>query len=449
MSITIPYPGSKGRLARFIICQLPKQGRSYVEPFVGRGNLFWAATCAGLQYDKWLLNDTVTIPFFRAIKQSGHALKVPTRCRAEFERQRRSFTSGDSTAILLEPYLTFSGGGYLGAGCKGGDGKSNNGVSSAGYERTLRECHKILHQTKPKLSSLDWREMGLEDLGPQDTVVFDPPYPNGNVRSYSDATVDYEALVDLLLRARFKWLLCGYAHPVLCRLGQPFWARDVHLLCIRGEQEPRTECLWRNFPDHKKLVSRYLLPQTTKSTLRDFNTAASLSFSVLDARIEKGLGIVAKDWNALLPYLLEMHTRLSAPGKRTDLRKGAPAGLTWTAWVETKRHKLGRSLRTIQYMLRGKTEASRDRQMLLAQRHASLRSEPDWSIPDTPMEIATEMSRLVLEMRDTSRNGKQTKQRLELLAEHFLRITGQIRESDSIDSIDIANRTPGGVSLTM
>jgi hypothetical protein len=52
-------------------------------------------------------------------------------------------------------------------------------------------------------------------------------------------------------------------------------------------------------------------------------------------------------------------------------------------------------------------------------------------------------------MRDTSRNGKQTKQRLELLAEHFLRITGQIRESDSIDSIDIANRTPGGVSLTM
>lgn len=204
MSITIPYPGSKGRLARFIICQLPKQGRSYVEPFVGRGNLFWAATCAGLQYDKWLLNDTVTIPFFRAIKQSGYALKVPTRCRAEFERQRRSFTSGDSTAILLEPYLTFSGGGYLGAGCKGGDGKSNNGVSSAGYERTLRECHKILHQTKPKLSSLDWREMGLEDLGPQDTVVFDPPYPNGNVRSYSDATVDYEALVDLLLRARFK-----------------------------------------------------------------------------------------------------------------------------------------------------------------------------------------------------------------------------------------------------
>jgi hypothetical protein len=217
----------------------------------------------------------------------------------------------------------------------------------------------------------------------------------------------------------------------------------VHLLCIRGEQEPRTECLWRNFLNHKKLVSRYLLPQTTKSTLRDFNTAASLSFSVLDARIEKGLGIVAKDWNALLPYLLEMNRRLSAPGKRTDLRKGAPVGLTWTAWVETKRNRLGRSLRTIQYMLRGKTEASRDRQMLLTQTsRKGLRSEPDWSIPDTPMEIATEMSRLVLRMRDTSRNGKQTKQRLELLAEHFLRITGQERNPESVGQPQETNRNP-------
>jgi hypothetical protein len=48
------------------------------------------------------------------------------------------------------------------------------------------------------------------------------------------------------------------------------------------------------------------------------------------------------------------------------------------------------------------------------------------------MEIATEMSRLVLEMRDTSRNAGVKKQRLELLAEHFLRITGQERESDSM-----------------
>jgi site-specific DNA-adenine methylase len=446
MSITIPYPGGKGRLARFIISQLPKEGRSYVEPFVGRGNLFWAATAAGLQYDRWWLNDTVTIPFFREVKRAGHTLKVPIRCRAEFERQRRAFVSGDSTAILLEPYLTFSGGGYFGAGCKGSDGMSNNGVSLAGYERTLRKCHEILHETKPKLSSLDWQEMGLEELGPEDIVVLDPPYPNGNVRSYTDATVDYESLVDLLLRARFKWILCGYAHPVLCRLGKPYWARDVNLLCIRGQQEPRTECLWRNFGDHQKLARRYELPEAAKSALTSFDNAASLSFPALDARIDKGLDFVAKDWNALVPYLLEMHTRLSAPGKRTDLRKGAPCNLSWTQWVETKRHKLGRSLRTIQYMLKGQTQASAERQMLIAQRNASARSVTELVL-DSPMEIASEMARMVLEMKN-GRNAR-LKPRLEILAENFLRITSQDGESGSIDGIDIGNRRPGGASLTM
>lgn len=47
------------------------------------------------------------------------------------------------------------------------------------------------------------------------------------------------------------------------------------------------------------------------------------------------------------------------------------------------------------------------------------------------MAIATEMARLVLEMRDASQNEKQMKQRLELLAEHFLRITGQ--DGEGID----------------
>src|SRR5947199_6243709 len=37
-----------------------------------------------------------------------------------------------------------------------------------------------------------------------------------------------------------------------------------------------------------------------------------------------------------------MHQPLSCARSRTDLRKGAAAGRTWTAWVESKRSKLGR-----------------------------------------------------------------------------------------------------------
>lgn len=102
------------------------------------------------------------------------------------------------------------------------------------------------------------------------------------------------------------------------------------------------------------------LAVTTRSGLRTFVEPASMRFSDLNTTIDVGLERLAKDWNALLPYLMEMHKRLSAPGRRTDLRKDAPSDLTWTAWVESKRHKLGRSLRSVQRLLRGKTEASRN-----------------------------------------------------------------------------------------
>src|ERR1017187_8752480 len=440
----IGYPGGKARLSRTIVSFLPKRGRTYVEPFCGRGNLFWSAASLGLQYEKWWLNDVATIPFFDAIRRAGHTLRVPARCKEEYDSQKKAYQSGDLSAILLEPDLSFSGGGYFGAGRKLG-----GGASAAGYQKTIRQCHRIMHQTKPRLTSFDWRKMSLERLTDKDVVVLDPPYPDSNARSYSDEGLDYESLVDLLLRAKFRWILCGYPHPLLCRLGKPFWARDVRFLCVRNtyHQEERTECLWTNFvPDETK--RRHLLPPSVDGRWRLLSDASSLSFSALDAKIEAGLQTVADDWNAVVPYLLEMNRRLSAPGRRTDLRKGAPSGLTWTAWVESKRHKLGRSLRTIQYMLKGKTEASRERQVLLAQPHAGLRSEPDLSIPDTPMEIATEMARLVLEMRDRGQNPR-LKQRIELLAEHFLRIVGQERSPDSIDSIEIGNRTAGGATLTM
>ena len=447
---TIAYPGGKARLAQKIVSFLPKRGRIYVEPFAGRGNIYWAAASGGLQYREWWLNDIATSRFFHAIGRIGRSLEVPTRSRAEFERQRAAQQSGDLAAVLLEPYLSFSGGGYIEAGCRGGAecGEDDGGCSAVGYTKTIRECHSIMHKTKPRLTSQDWKKMGLEDLGSQDTVVLDPPYPNSNIRSYSEHSVDYESLVDLLLRAKFRWILCGYAHPVLQRLGKPFWARDVQLLSVRVQagQEDRTECLWSNFASRAR---NHVLPPALSSRLRTLADAASLSFPALNARIDEGLEIVAKDWNAIVPYLLEMNRRLSAPGKRTDLRKGAPAGLTWTAWVESKRSKIGRSLRSVQRLLRGKTEASKNWK---ARPHdkLALGSGTIQELSGSPMGIAFEMARLVLEMRSRSQNTSSNKRRLERLASQFLAIaerrSGQRSESPSAERVGIANPVS---SLTM
>jgi len=378
MPITIPYPGGKGRLARTIVSFLPKRGRTFVEPFAGKGNIFWEAASQRLEYRDFWLNDIATSRFFLAIKVAGHKLKVPTRSRTEYERQREASISGDLNAILLEPYLSFSGGGYFAAGCKGGTGRDKNygGVSATGYENAIRRCHEIMRKTQPRITKLDWRKMGLESLREEDVVFLDPPYPASNVRSYNESTVDYDELVDTLLRARFRWVMCGYLHPLLCPLGEPFWAKDVKLLCVRGEEEGRTECLWSNFVERSK---RTVLPPMFRNKLRNLADATSLSFADLDAKVDERLQTVVNDLNALLPYFLEMHRRLSAPGRRTDLRGGAPADLTWTSWVLSKRKRLGRSLRTIQHLLRGKTEASQSRQAL-AKHRAELRYEPNSTI---------------------------------------------------------------------
>ena len=99
----IPYPGGKARLAKQIISFLPPEGRTYIEPFAGRGNLFWAAVEAGLKFQRWWLNDLNTAPFFEAIQTLGDKIEVPPRSRKEFEKQREQFKFGDPTAVLLSP----------------------------------------------------------------------------------------------------------------------------------------------------------------------------------------------------------------------------------------------------------------------------------------------------------------------------------------------------------
>ena len=264
-------------------------------------------------------------------------------------------------------------------------------------------------------------------------------------------TVNYEELVDMLLRAKFKWLLCGYLHPVLHRLGTPIWARDVQVLCVRtqDDRDGRTECLWSNFvPCEKK--NQLMLPPSVDGKWRLLADASSLSFSALDAKIEDGLETVAKDWNAVVPYLLEMHRRLSAPGRRTDLRKGAPAGLTWTAWVESKRTKLGRSLRSVQRLLRGKTEASKS----WKRHHASLAlgsKTPDF-MPTSAIGLAFEMARLILKMRSRTYRLIANRHRLEKLAARFLSVAER-RSATRKESGSIANnvlaRAKSASTLTM
>jgi len=224
---------------------MPPFGRRYVEPFAGRGNIFWAAATY-LNYEEWWINDLQTAPFFEALWDIGNSIIVPPLTAEEYERQKIAFAQGSREAILLEPYFSFSGFGFKFSGCTG---KRERPTKPEGYQRTLRSCHGILHRTNARITGLDFKDMHLEELGPDDFVYIDAPYLSGNVKTYSSDTVDFRYLFGLLEKPNFRWLLSEYPESTYFEhFGDPCYVQDVKLLCTRtGKEEVRTECLWKNF----------------------------------------------------------------------------------------------------------------------------------------------------------------------------------------------------------
>jgi site-specific DNA-adenine methylase len=237
-----PYPGGKGRLARTLVSMMPQEGTTYVEPFAGRGNVFFAAAL-NLNFQAWVINDLRTSRFFEALIKRGSAVTVPQRTQAEFNKQKRCFRKGSYRAELLAPYLTFAGGGY-----KRGSFGNLRGANRANYTQTLRDSSRILTKIRPTIQQKDWKELDWSTLDENAFVYFDPPYLGCDVRAYSSACFDYGGLIRLLKSARFKWMLSEYDKPLYLRaFGKPFCTLSVQLICDGKGEKQRNECVWKNY----------------------------------------------------------------------------------------------------------------------------------------------------------------------------------------------------------
>ncbi|HUW57522.1 MAG TPA: DNA adenine methylase, partial [Planctomycetota bacterium] len=75
------YPGGKVRLRKWLVSMMPREGGRYVEPFAGRGNVFWLAACC-LKFQEWWLNDIYTKPFFDAIRDVD-VVDIPIKLTVE------------------------------------------------------------------------------------------------------------------------------------------------------------------------------------------------------------------------------------------------------------------------------------------------------------------------------------------------------------------------------
>jgi len=395
--ITFSYAGGKARLATTLCAQFPQSGSRFVDVFGGRGNLLWRAM-QSLNYDSWWVNDIRTAPFFEALKVGTVA--VPERSRAEYEKQKAN--RGTPESLLLEPYLTFSGGGYTWSGSRGdktrtraGYGQEAAGISQSGYQTMLERAHELINSKNVRITKFDYKDV-LSELTADDFAYLDPPYQNSDVRAYESADVDHAELIDILLSARFRWALSEYRNPIyLAAFGEPGWSTEQTITYGRGAHRPKrvaTECLWigeqqlqgialtkqhmevaETRPKYHPIQGRNLetnMKDSMDAANADSKTradsarvqsgyetmdsdATQAAFdelnSVLDGLAEQVIHSIAQ----ITPHLAEMQSLLSQRGKaRKKVLKAA--GLpSWPEYGKAYAAKLDCSFRTIQDHITG------------------------------------------------------------------------------------------------
>ena len=85
MNIFFEYPGGKAKLLKWLMDYFPIDGDIYLEPFVGRGNVFFNVAQT-LMFSKYIINDKNTGRFFKALLDCDPHTIPDKVSRLDFEK---------------------------------------------------------------------------------------------------------------------------------------------------------------------------------------------------------------------------------------------------------------------------------------------------------------------------------------------------------------------------
>lgn len=242
---SFPWDGGKVSLSSEIVKYIPRKGRKFVDVFGGRGNVTFRAIHEGLDYKEWVLNDILTAPFFRAIRDHGDKFSAGENTQVEYDRCAELAKQGDPYALMMEPFLCFNGGTYE---TNGRRGKGGGRRTAESHTKNVRLACQFLHDKNVKITALDWLDcLEAEQLGSNDCVVLDPPYIGCNVGPYDAESISPTELIEYLQRAPFHRVLCEYHQPLyVTAFGEPAYKKEVQLRStdVNKVRDKRTECIW-------------------------------------------------------------------------------------------------------------------------------------------------------------------------------------------------------------
>lgn len=235
------YPGGKANLRKWIIQFFPKTGHTYVEPFAGRGNVFFLARTR-LKFDTWHLNDLVSFRFLKSLQVDPQTMErsVTTDvdpCR-RLKHWEEKASMNDPGANLILARIKFSGG--LAPWC---------GMCTSRFNRQslLREHARAYELMRGvRVTCLDWKR-SVQGLTGSDFVYLDPPYYGVNLY---DRPFNSREMSRILARAGFRWVLSDYVLPETIRMyGDPVETKSVTRSMARRcatKHNRKVEGIWSN-----------------------------------------------------------------------------------------------------------------------------------------------------------------------------------------------------------
>jgi len=183
----------RARERQQIVDLFPKNGRSYIEPFAGSGNVFYEVINRRLHFKDYCLNDTQSFLF--DVERCKMGQFPVTVSRKSYEEWKKTDTP---ESRVLARAITYGGKGYF-AGF----------IGVNGYNRdTLLEAVWLARSMLKKafLKKRDWSEFNYPAFGSFDFIYFDPPSRTDDQGKLA-GLIDHEALVRLVRHASFKWVL--------------------------------------------------------------------------------------------------------------------------------------------------------------------------------------------------------------------------------------------------
>ena len=238
MTPAFRHMGGKARLRKWLVGHFPSEGNIYLEPFAGKGNVFYEAR-QRLRFQQWVLNDIDT-RFLRALDWADLTMLPNTVERSDFDQWKNSKSH---IAVLIEPRITYAGKGYK-YGYSGSSG-THVGYDGRRYRETCRTARGLIKDAQ--ITTQHWED-SLNQATP-DFAYFDPPYFN---TSASYVNIDHQRLIEVLNSANFSWALSGYCNHLYdarldfrCRFE---YERNSEIKSSNsGKREAVIETLWTNY----------------------------------------------------------------------------------------------------------------------------------------------------------------------------------------------------------